>query len=30
MTSNGGLSDVRVALVDASTAHKDTQLQVKW
>ena len=30
MSSNGGLRDVRVALVDASTAHKDTQLQVKW
>ena len=30
MLSYGGIKDVRVVLVDASTAEKDTQLQIKW
>jgi len=30
MLSHGGIRDVRVVVVDASTAEKDTQLQTKW
>ena len=30
MLSHGGIRDVRVVVVDASTAEKDTQSQIKW
>ena len=30
MLSHGGIRDVRVVVVDASTAENDTQPQIKW